>query len=241
MTSELHPVSWHPHGEAILDFLYGREEDPRLIVHTIDGDVTPFPISIYFRDYEDFSNIDELGLSACQGRTLDIGAGAGALTLFLQAMGLEATGIDIAAGAVEAMQEMGVEDARQTDFFSFSGEKYDTLLCMMNGIGFVDSPEGFKKFLKHAETLLNPGGQVIMDSSDLRKSEDMEDLRSAPEDYFGRVWFQMEYKGQKAEPYHWLYLDPEMMAELCAECGWESEVLIEAAEGAYLARLTPAE
>jgi SAM-dependent methyltransferase len=232
-----HPVSWHPHGLAIQDYLHGREEDPKLIVHTADGEVTPFPISIYFRDYEDFSIVDEYAVALCDGRVLDIGAGAGAISLFLQDQGFEVIGIDIAEGAVEAMKTQGLKDARQLDIFDLKDEKFDTLLCLMNGIGFVSDFEGFGRFLDHARTLLNPGGQILMDSSDLREAEILEDLRSTQSDYFGKVWFQMEYNGVKGEPYHWLYLDQDKLQELCEAHGWFCQILLDAPEGMFLARL----
>lgn len=208
-----------------------------MIVHTSDGDVTPFPISIYFRDYDDFSIVDEYAAAICEGRVLDIGAGAGAIATFLQDQGFEVTGIDIAEGAVEAMKARGLRDARQLDIFDLKDEKYDTLLSLMNGIGFVSDFEGFGRFLDHARTLLNPGGQILFDSSDLRQAEITEDLRSSEADYFGKVWFQMEYNGVKGEPYHWLYLDQDKLKELSEAKGWFCQIMLDAPEGTFLARL----
>lgn len=232
-------LSWLPHGLAIRDYRNGKT-DAKIMVTTADGDITPFPAEIYFRNYEDFSIGDEMGLLQCRGRVLDIGAGAGSVSLVLQDQGLEVTALDIAPHAVEVMQELGVQDARSGDFYDFSGERYDTLLMLMNGVGFVGHVKHLKAFFDHAATLLKPGGQLILDSSDLAQTELKDDELNGPEsEYYGEVWYQMEYEGTQGAPYYWLYIDPDTLLAEAKKAGWEGQVILEADEGYYLAALSP--
>lgn len=231
--------SWLPLGLALRDHLEGAER-VRVRVHTHDGDITYYPAELFFRDYDDFSIMDERGCMEARGHILDGGAGAGAIALFLQdEMGHLVTAMDISPHCVEIMERLGVEDPRQGSIFDLQDEQFDTILLLMNGIGFVGNLEGLDQFLEHAKSLLAPGGQVLFDSSDLKFADiDGADLRGNESQYFGEVWYQLEYKGMKGKPYYWLYLDPVTAREYAEKHGYRFEILEEAGEGYYFARLT---
>lgn len=231
--------SWLPLGLALREY-YESGERTLIKVHTRDGDVTPYPAELFFREYDDFSIMDELGCSLARGRVLDAGAGAGCISLFLQdEMGLEVTSIDISPDCVDLMQRQGLKDARTGDVFDLSGERFDTILLLMNGIGFVGDLDGLDRFLEHAKSILAPNGQLLFDSSDLKFADiGTADLTDENSSYFGEVWYQLEYNGLKGEPYKWLYLDPDTLVEHAAEAGWMIEILEEAEEGYFFARLS---
>ena len=196
--------SWLPLGLALRDF-HDSAISTQLRVHTNAGTMTPYPPEIFFRNYDDFSIMDERGCMEARGRILDVGAGAGAVSLFLQnAMEKEVVALDIAPHCVEIMQDLGVQDARAGDVYDVEDEQFDTILLLMNGIGFTGTLSGLDRFLEHAKTLLRPQGQILFDSSDLRYADiGTADLRDDKTAYFGEVWYQLEYKGMKGAPYHW--------------------------------------
>lgn len=231
--------SWLPLGLAIRDY-FEQGSAPNLSVHTKEGSVTPYPVAMFFREYEDFGIFDELGCAHAYGRVLDIGAGAGCISLFLQdELGMEVTAVEIAEDAVDVMRKSGVKDARAGDFFSLPAEKWDTLLLMMNGIGFVGTLDGYDRFLNRAKDLLSPGGQILFDSSDLEMTElNPADFKSKNSKYHGEVWYQLEYKGMRGKDYEWLYLDSKTAKAHALHAGFDFQVLEEAEEGYYLARLT---
>lgn len=231
--------SWLPLGLALRAYLETGERT-FLRVHTVDGSVTPYPAELFFRKYDEFSLMDERACAEARGRILDAGAGAGCISLFLQnEMGHEVTAIDIAPHLVEIMRELGVQDARQGDIFDLKGEQFDTILLLMNGIGFVGHLEGLDRFLEHAKTLLAPGGQILFDSSDLKYADiDGADFTGEDSAYYGEVWYQLEYKGMKGEPYYWLYVDPVTLRERAEAAGYAVEILLEGEDGYYFVRLT---
>ena len=55
------------------------------------------------------------------------------------------------------------------DFYDgdFAGQ-YDTILMLMNGSGIIGKLENMSTFFAKMKQLLNPGGCIYMDSSDLR-------------------------------------------------------------------------
>lgn len=230
--------SWLPLGLGIRDY-HETGGTVHIRVHTVDGEITPYPAELFFRDYEDFGLMDELACHYAQGRVLDIGAGAGCISLFLQELDKEVTAIDVSPEAIAVAKELGVKDARAVDFWSLENETWDTLLLLMNGIGFVGNLEGLDRFLAKAKTLLNPGGQILFDSSDLKHADIGDaDLRGEESGYYGEVWYQLEYKSIKGAPYYWLYVDQDTMTRHAYAAGFQTLILEEAAEGYYLAQLT---
>lgn len=222
-------------GQAIADY-YNYERDQTLWVHDTHGPKVPMPVAVYFRAEKDMPELELEALRHCSGKVLDIGAGAGSHALALQDRGITVTAIDISPRAVATMSMRGVERAFTRDVFSLTGDRYDTLLLMMNGIGLCSNLQGLHRFLKHAKTLLAPGGQLIFDSSDVAYL--YEDGIPAMAHYYGEVKCRYEYKKQKTDWFTWLYVDRGTLATIAAEEGFATTILFEDNDDQYLARLT---
>src|SRR5690606_32340856 len=134
------------------------------------------------------------------------------------------------------MESRGVNTVKCGDFFNYSGEKYDTLLFMMNGIGIAGNLENVAQLLEHSKTLLNPGGQILFDSSDLNYLY-ADGSIPKPEGYYGEVGFQYEYKNKKGTPFGWVYVDQDTMGAIAQANGWVMQILFEDENDQYLARL----
>ncbi|WP_276089347.1 class I SAM-dependent methyltransferase [Pedobacter sp. JY14-1] len=228
-------------GEALKDQFLNPPADI-LWVHNTYDEPEEMPIDIYFRNEKEMPELELMALDLCRGRVLDVGAGAGSHALVLQKRGLEVTAMDISEGAVKLMGQRGLKKVIQGDILKFgagSGLKdktFDTLLFMMNGIGLTGSLQGLKAFLQQIKTLLNPGGQLVFDSSDLMYL--YEQVPFPERGYYGEVSFRYEYKGKKGNWFKWVYVDQKTLKDLAAASGWKTEVIFEDEHDQYLARLT---
>ncbi len=212
-------------------------------------DERALPASHFFRAVEELPVVEREALERTRGSVLDVGAGAGAHALHLQEAGHRVTAIEISDLAVEVMTERGVRDARRADIFSEpDGERWDTLLILMNGTTLVGSEAGLTELFLAASARMAPGGQILIDSTDLRgEREDAEDFGNASEDqsverqdgrYIGEVQLQLSYGGERSEPFPVLYADPDML-RVCAEAaGLQARVVVHGEDGAYLAEVT---
>ena len=239
MNSESITPAWEPHGLA-LEAWWNGEDDVKVTILTGEAqDAVELPVGIYFRMEEDLPGVEAYALDLCRGKVLDVGAGAGSHCLLLEDRGLEATGLDISPRAVRVMEERGVEHTLCGSFLDLSPNgTYDTLLFLMNGIGVAGDLEGLAAFLTHAHQWLSRGGQLILDSSDL-KAVGMEGHKDAS--YYGVVYYQMEFQGTRGAPYFWLYVDERTLARTASETGWDCQIVYKGGEGAYLARLVKRE
>ncbi|OEK03388.1 methyltransferase [Roseivirga sp. 4D4] len=223
-----------PYGTALIDFIK-KDEVPPLILHNSYGEPEEMPLWYFFREYDEMPELEKMALSICEGHVLDIGAGTGSHAICLQQLGYEVTAIDINQQAVDIMQESKVKEARRVDFFDIEDGQYDTLICLMNGIGFIGKIDRLEAFLKQADKLLKPDGQIVLDSSDVKYLYENEVV---PKDrYYGEVSFQYEYKGSKGEWFDWVYFDKDTLATKAYELGWYVYFLHSDENGQYLARL----
>lgn len=227
-------------GMALLDYQKGRR-DAELIVSTSVAEDDPYDISYFFREYDQMPLLEQKALQLAQGDILDVGAGSGIHSLSLEKMNKSCTSIDISELCVEVMKLRGVRDAHCKDFFGLKNQKFDTLLFLMNGIGLVETLDGFERFFNQCKSLLNPGGQILFDSSDLIylfEEEDGSFLIEFGDKYYGELDFHIEYNGIKANPFPWLFVDFDNVDDLAQKYGFKADLIQSGEHYDYLARLT---
>jgi cyclopropane fatty-acyl-phospholipid synthase-like methyltransferase len=182
---------------------------------------------------------EKLALSKSKGKVLDVGAGAGVHSLELMDRGITVTAIDISPGSVDYMKSMGI-DAKLSSFFNFKDGKYDTILMLMNGIGVAGKLSNLKRTLEHAKKLLNKGGAIYCDSSDVKylyEEEDGSYWMDLVSEYYGNFRFQMSLKQAKSAWFDWLYVDYDSLHQVATEVGFTARKIYEE-ENHFLAELT---
>jgi len=227
------------HGQAMLDYLNG-DKNAYYMLRRDDGVAFPPIYARQFFHESGLDELDEIALSYCQGRVLDLGAGAGTHSLHLQKRGLDVTAVDISPKAVAVMARRGVENPQVGDVFYETNSPFDTVLIMLN-IGIVRTLDGLERFLNHLDLLLKPGGQLITDSMDPRNPDDeqyrqYQERKRAVGSYFGERTLRFEYKGEVSDWFEWLHLDPKTLRSYCVKAGLTIEKL--AQDGSrYLVRI----
>jgi len=237
----LNQKSTHPdlYGQALLDFITDQESED-IVVHSDVTETEIYPIEVFFRNYAAFPYLEQRAMKLCRGKILDVGAGAGIHSKYLQEMGLDVYPIDTSSLAIRVMERLDVKKARKLDFFAMGKEKYDTILMMMNGFGVMGAMDRLDEFFETAKRLLYPEGQIICDSSDLihlYSDKDGTINIDLSEKYYGEVNYQMEYKKQYGEPFQWLFLDQGNLAEYAEKHGFKTHIIFEDQTHHYLAQL----
>lgn len=225
-------------GKAIYDYALEEEKGP-LLIHNTYGEPDEMPVEVYFRESEDFFDVEQKAISLCNGRVLDVGAGAGAHVLELQNMGLEVDALEVSELASRVMYIREVKSIITGSIFDMpEAEPYDTLLLMMNTIGLVGTLDKLGSLFQKLKNLLKPNGQILFDSSDISYLYDGD----LPGDhYHGEVDYQYEYAGSKGEWFKWLYVDFDNARREAEKEGLLLELVYMNEEtGQYLARGTHA-
>ena len=240
MNTEILSADKDPMGAAILDFQkQGKAARLRVLSSMFEED--EMPVKHLFRSTREMPMLEQKALQLAKGRVLDIGAGAGCHALALQEKGLAVKAIDISPLSCEAMKLRGVKDAECINLFDdHLGTGFDTILLLMNGTGIAGKIEHLPDLFQRLKALLNPGGQILIDSSDLKYIYENEDgsfdinLNGA---YYGEVDYQMIYKDVKGDHFDWLYVDFPLLKSIAETCGLHGELVAEGEHYDYLARI----
>ena len=237
----MNPEAMKLFGQALLDYHKGDHEAAITLLRD-DGHRTPQLIKIFFREVQEYP-LEKIALDLSYGRVLDVGAGSGLHSLFLQDKGLNVTSIDISPEAVQVMRERGVVNVHLAEIMSFEEGQYDTILMMGNNIGLAETVDGLSQFLQHISNLLNHGGQVLLTSMDDRFSDDVIGIKYGEQNlesgrYFGEIRMKVIYKGMEGPVFGWMRIDPETLSEYALSAKLKCEVIKQHDDGGYLARLT---
>ena len=227
-------------GRAIWDYFY-QENPEDLQTETSISELDDLPVSYLFRNYKEMNALEQKALDLSFGKVLDVGAGAGSHSLYLQnEKKLEVTALDISPKSIEICKARGVKNAVCEDFLKFSNDKFDTILLLMNGTGIFQSLKNVDQYLQKLKNLISENGQILLDSTDILYMYDQDDdggVLVPATGYYGELDYYIHYKGESELPMKWLYLDFNTLKNAAIANGFKIQK-IKQLDDSYLAKLT---
>jgi len=231
-----------PHCAALRDYYNGCQKEPLRIIRS-DGHSEVIPVEFFFS--EDFSKEDRSVLDLCVGRILDIGAGAGRHSLYLQDKGYDVHAIEVCPElAFDVLPKRGIRSIECADIFSYSSEhEFDTLLLLGHGLGLSGSLLGLRTLLDRCENLLSLNGIIIADSLDVTKTDNQVHTHYQNSlvnmgRYRGEMRFHLEYEDLVGTEFGWLHVDVETLSSVADN--WNVELIWEDMTGNYWSKITRA-
>lgn len=233
-------------GKAIFDFQTNNSPED-LITETTISEEDTMRVAYLFRSYDEMPLMEQKALALAKGGVLDVGCGAGSHSLYLQnERNLAVTAIDISKNAIAACFLRGLAEAKVQDVMTLENEKFDTILLLMNGAGMCGKLKNISGFLLKLKSLLHPGGQILLDSSDIIYMFDDDDSEhseggkwiSSDNEYYGEIVFNISYKGEKEKPFDWMFIDYNTLQNAAFANGLQCELLLEGEHYDYLAKLS---
>ena len=227
-------------GKAIFDYQTNNSPE-NLVTETSISEADEMDVAYLFRSYAEMPKLEQKAMQICQGKILDVGCGAGSHALYLQDNGFDISVIDISEKAIETCKLRGLKKSKVQNILNLEDEKFDTILLLMNGTGIFETLKQTSKYLQKLKSLLNNGGQIVLDSSDIIYMFDQNEDGSylVPTDsYYGELTFSVAYKKETEQPFSWLYLDYNTLQNAANANGLECELILEGNHYDYLAKLT---
>ena len=235
------PDHLDPIGHALSNFYRNQDNTPINVYSKVVED-EELPPDYFFRTYSEMPMLERIALKKSTGRILDIGAGAGCHSIYLQKQKKDVTSLEVSKLCCEVIKERGIREVINTDILSYNGKTYDTILLLMNGIGLAGTIAGLQDLLIHLKKLLAKDGKVLLDSSDLIYLFEQKDgsflLDINAENYYGEIDYRLTYKTIEGEPFHWLFADHVILSEIAEQLGFKTRVLEYGPHYDYLAELT---
>jgi SAM-dependent methyltransferase len=169
-------------GQALLDYNVGKL-GPTLILERDDGSSGPsLQAAEFFAPPDAWPEMEQNALAAISGPVLDLGAGAGRHSLFLQHSGHEVTAVDHSPGAVEVCRTRGVLDARLADLTEPPKDRpWGAVLLMCGNLGLAGDWQATRSLLARLARRCRSDAILITDTVDPTVDNDASD-----EAYFDR-------------------------------------------------------
>jgi SAM-dependent methyltransferase len=230
------------YGKLILAYLEGKPSYE--IVERDDGSIGPSGgAPTYFAEYKNWPEWQKRAIKFAGGRVLDIGAGAGRVSLYLQKRGCKVTAIDNSPLAIQVCRKRGVKDARViaiNDVGEFSPETFDTVVMYGNNFGLFGSRAGAKQLLKilHAKTV--PNAVIIVESNDPYKTSDPSHLAYQKRNrkrgrMSGQLKIRIRFRESIGDWFDYLLVSQKEMREILKGTGWKVRKFFESGKSAYAA------
>ena len=227
-------------GRAIWDYFY-QENPEDLQTETSISELDDLPVSYLFRNYKEMNALEQKALDLSFGKVLDVGAGAGSHSLYLQNdKKLEVIALDISPKSIEICKLRGIKNTICEDLLQYSEKDFDTILLLMNGTGIFQSLKNLDQYLQKLKNLISENGQILLDSTDILYMYDQDDdggVLVPATGYYGELNYYIHYKGESELPMKWLYLDFNTLKNAAIVNGFKIQK-IKQLDDSYLAKLT---
>ncbi|MGD2124389.1 MAG: class I SAM-dependent methyltransferase [Gemmatimonadota bacterium] len=227
------------HGQAMLDFLEGREAFE--LIERDDGMIAPSGgPEAYFTEPSEWAPIATDALTYVRGRVLDVGCGAGRIALYLQDRGHEVVGMDISPGAVEVSRRRGVLDVRERSITSVGPDlgTFDSVVFFGNNFGLFGNEKRARWLLKRFHRSTSPDGRIVAECMDPYQTDDeahlaYHELNRQRGRLGGQVRVRVRYKRYRSPWFDWLLVSEEEMKGLLEDTGWQLEKVFPSGQGPY--------
>ncbi|MBF0238413.1 MAG: class I SAM-dependent methyltransferase [SAR324 cluster bacterium] len=181
-----------------------------------------------FRDNELWKK--NVVLSLVKGRILDVGAGTGKYTLWLQEQGQDVVALESSRIALELMKHRGITQVLEGDLAKLPYADFETLILMNDVLGAFHSPTMLLNWLKEMATSLKPDSQMLID---LISHDDY-----LFESFTG--FFVYEPGRLKSHSFQWGGVPLKILELMCQETGLKFEILASSVnKTSHLCRITP--
>jgi len=228
MTSQQDRLMADPWTEIMIDAAAGVAGE--YTIERDDGLIDTLQVLDYIRPLLEWSECERLAIQHATGKVLDIGCGAGRVSLHLQNLGLEVVGIDLAPGAIEACRRRGIKEVylMSAGEIDFPDATFDTIIMYGNNFGILGSDESIIRMLRRLHRITTPQGKILAGSADVVKTDMQEHLdyhkmnmsRNRPK---GLIRLRVAYKGLVDDWTDLRLATPEEMTYLGEQAGWSLE------------------
>jgi SAM-dependent methyltransferase len=197
--------------------------------------------AIYFFPFRKWPRAERTAMRLARGRVLDVGCGAGRVSLYLQERGHEVIGIDLSPLAAEVSRRRGVKDARELSVTRVSRRlgAFDTIVMFGNNFGLVGSKRRAPWLLRRFRSITNDGARILAESVDPYKTDNPEHRAYQRRNrrrgsMGGQLRIRIRYGTYTTPWFDYLLASPEEMAKLAKGTGWELAEVIDEGEHVYV-------
>ncbi len=228
------------YGHEIYDYFKG--EGGYEINERDDGFFGLVDPKAYLSKYSEWPKHQREAMKYVKGKVLDIGAGAGRHSLYLQEQGFDVLGIDISPLAIEVCKLRGLRNAQVLSITQITSQlgTFDTILMFGNNFGLFGNLKRAKWLLKRFRSITPGEGRIIAETRDPYETEAPEHLEYHKFNrrrgrMAGQVRIRIRYRKYVTPWFDYLLVSKDEMKEILKDTGWEARDFLDWQDGVYIA------
>lgn len=227
-------VSAYYHGENVVEIV---ERDDGFIAASAGPHA-------YFLDYADWPAHYKEAMRLVKGRVLDVGSGAGRISLHLQNQGYEVLATDNSPKALEICRLRGIINTTACPVTQLGKHlgTFGTIVMLGNNFGLLGSFKRARWLLKRFYGMTPTEGCIIAESNDVYATDDPVHLayheRNRQRNRMsGQLRLRVRYRNYKTPWFDYLIVSKAEMQEIVQGTGWKISQFIDTEGPMYIAVL----
>lgn len=197
----------------------------------------------YFAEFKDWPKIQQQAIKFAKGKVLDVGAGAGRVSLYLQKKKFDVIAIDNSPLAIKTCKKRGVKHAKVLSIEkigAFKPNTFDTILMFGNNFGLFGSFKKAKLLLKKFHKITSPSALIITENIDPYKTEDPVHLsyhkfNKKRGRMPGQLRIRIRFRNYVGDWFDYLFVSKNEMKEILKDTDWKVKKFIDSDNYMYSA------
>ena len=201
----------------------------------------------YFEDFNAWAGHEKQAMRFVHGsRALDVGCGAGRVSLYLQRRGLKVTAIDNSPLAIRLCRTRGVKDARVLaveQIGRLAADSFDTVVMFGNNFGLFGSFKNARRLLRQLHRVTSPQAVILAGSLNPYQRRLAAHLRYQRRNrqrgrMGGQIRLRVRFHEIKGRWFDYLLVSPTEMKDILAGTGWRQDRILRGDGPVYVAVIT---
>jgi SAM-dependent methyltransferase len=217
----------------LLDWTYGGRE-PEIFEREDGYHLVGGGREVYLANVRQWHDAERRAIRQARGRILDVGCGAGRVSLELQRRGADVIATDASALAVRAATIRGVNQVWHKAIADLHVElgSFDTIVLYGNNFGLLGTHAATRRWFRDWAQLTHPHCRILAGSA----SPYFGGAPGMTRDYYhfnkergrapGQVTLRYHYGGEVGSWFKWLFVSPSEMRSLLRGTGWVVESVV---------------
>jgi SAM-dependent methyltransferase len=220
-------------GQALIDWTRGGTDAE--IYERDDGfvDIGAGP-ELFLAEFRGWPSAERQAVRYVRGRVLDVGCGAGRVSLYLQQRGFDVVGLDASPLATRASRLRGVTETWCSPIERIAGTvaSFNTIVLFGNNFGLLGSPNRLQSLLADWAEWMEPGARILAESINPycggAPAIDRDYYRRNREKGFlpGQCRLRVRYHSLVTPWFRWIFVSRSEMRSLLRGTGWHLKAIV---------------
>jgi cyclopropane fatty-acyl-phospholipid synthase-like methyltransferase len=200
------------------------------VIERNDGyiDTSKVAPELYFAPFRDWPAIERRAIQYARGRVLDVGCGAGRVSIYLQnRRNLDVLGMDNSPLAIRVSKARGLRKASLVAFqdINFPANSFDTVVMFGNNFGLFGSRSRARRLLRRLNRMTSADALLLAESNNPYRTDQPEHLRYHQLNrqkgrMSGQVRIRVRFRRYVGSWFDYLLVSPEEMKDIAKDTGW---------------------